>query len=225
MARFAQTATNGAQIEISTGNYYLDLNPAQFGRQIMSNAASLNLGTNGNDTISLSGAKHIAYGGDGNDLINGTTTTDWLVGGAGSDTINSNGGKDIIFGGQGNDAINGGAGTDTVMYEFLDQVGVGNKLITITKTGNMAFTVNAGSFEGTDTIVNVEQLMIMNPYDIGLQGDYYIDLTKLNNKAIGYEFSVSVIDKPGFEEGVQASIVGVMKATALAGTFVDLGTA
>jgi len=94
---------------------------------------------------------------DALDLAHGATTTrDVIYGNDGNDSIIAGAGDDAIAGGAGDDSIDGGTGVDSVLYNGYKQDYI------ITNHGGGLFTVediNLGNGDdGTDTLVNVEQL-------------------------------------------------------------------
>lgn len=212
MTSFSTTTRSATRIVEAEDRTSIELNEGSM-RTVDALTSVVTLGTDGNDTINLTGNKVVAFGGYGNDTINGTARNEVLLGGYGNDTLNSGGGNDYIMGGAGDDFINGGTGTDTVVYEFLDAVRVNQKALTITKMSAGTFKVDGGTFEGTDTLTNVEQIRIVNPYNGG--EDWYINMAKLDAKAVGSTFSVSIGLNNSGAETMLASIVGVMKADAI----------
>ena len=97
------------------------------------------------------------YGGDGNDTLNGANGHDRLDGGAGNDSLIGGVGNDSLTGGTGNDrlqndagndTLDGGTGSDTV--SFTGSVGI---------TVNLALTTAQATGYGTDTLLNIENLL------------------------------------------------------------------
>ncbi len=78
--------------------------------------------------------------------------------------ITGNTGNNVLTGGGGNDTIDGGAGIDTAKYT----VSVADSAVTFDK-GTHTWTVNAGT-EGTDHLVNVEQIADASAHHILLVG-------------------------------------------------------
>jgi serralysin len=86
------------------------------------------LGTNLNDTLTITGTTARAFSFDGrggNDTINGGAGVDNVVGGIGLDILKGNAGNDILnggndgdqlFGGVGNDSLTGGLGNDFFVF-------------------------------------------------------------------------------------------------------------
>ena len=90
----------------------------------------------------------------GNDALTGTPEADTLKGLGGNDVLKGLGGNDTLVGGAGNDTIDGGQGIDVAVFS-------GNRTNYQVTYNSVAqsFTVKdqrAGSPDGTDTIVNVE---------------------------------------------------------------------
>jgi ELWxxDGT repeat protein len=93
--------------------------------------------------------------GGGPETLTGTPDNDYLTGLGGNDTMSGLAGDDILIGGTGNDTIDGGTGNDTAVY-----AGSYTQYI-FGPTGGTNITVQdmgSGSFEGTDTLTNVETL-------------------------------------------------------------------
>jgi len=97
----------------------------------------------------------------GNDVLTGTEGHDSISGLAGNDTINALGGNDTLDGGAGVDSLNGGlgndmyivtagdvladpGGSDTVVTAVSWTLGAGFEILTMTGTGNISVTGNAG---------------------------------------------------------------------------------
>ena len=80
-------------------------------------------GTDGDDSISGSGASEKIYGYDGNDTINGNNGPDTIYGGNGNDSISANGtiygedGDDTIRPNGGNYYVDGGNGNDSIIVD------------------------------------------------------------------------------------------------------------
>ena len=92
------------------------------------------LGTDGNDTITGSinadvidalGGDDIIIGSSGNDVIYGGAGNDRILGGDGNDVIHAGDGDDIVFAGAGNDVVFGGRGNDALFGEAGDDVLLG----------------------------------------------------------------------------------------------------
>ncbi len=62
----------------------------------------------------------VQVGTNGDDTLTGTDAPDLLVGGKGMDTLDGAGGPDVLCGGNGNDALAGGAGDDLLFGERGD---------------------------------------------------------------------------------------------------------
>ncbi|SNS11899.1 MULTISPECIES: hypothetical protein [unclassified Azospirillum] len=83
--------------------------------------------------------------------VNGTAQADTLYGTTGDDVINGLGGDDILYGGQGNDKFDGGSGIDAVVIATTGTATI------FTDKGTTRVTTAS---EGTDTLTNVELLVI-----------------------------------------------------------------
>ncbi|MDD2830166.1 MAG: calcium-binding protein, partial [Sulfuricurvum sp.] len=108
-------------------------------------------GSTFNDTLYGNSSGNIISGNDGNDIIDGMGGNDALYGGNGEDTF---------FSSSSNEYIDGGAGIDTVSYVSA----------TSAVTINLALTVQDTLGSGTDTIINVENL-IGSEFNDTLTGD------------------------------------------------------
>lgn len=109
----------------------------------MSGSTSVQVGTDGADTITANaGESLVAYGLAGNDTLTGAELADFLFGATGDDTLVGNAGNDLLDGGDGADNINTGAGDDLIL------AGDGNDTV-----GGMAGrdTVFAGG--GDDSVI------------------------------------------------------------------------
>ena len=92
-------------------------------------------------------------GSEFNDTIIGDANNNFLAGFVGDDTIEGGDGNDFLAGSSGDDFLDGGDGIDEARYtgDSTDY--------TITNNGDGTFTIshNNGGFQGTDTLINVEQ--------------------------------------------------------------------
>jgi Ca2+-binding RTX toxin-like protein len=70
----------------------------------------------GNDTVNGKDGRDTLLGGDGNDSLSGDAGNDRLYGGAGVDVLNGGTEEDRLAGGAGNDTLNGGLGADTYLH-------------------------------------------------------------------------------------------------------------
>ena len=104
------------------------------------------VGGGGNDNLSGGGWNDYVAGDAGDDVISGGAGYDQLFGGEGNDTITGGSEDDILYGGMGNDSLDGGGDNDTAAFN-LDQFAVVANLTAGTATG-----------QGTDTLVNIENL-------------------------------------------------------------------
>jgi Ca2+-binding RTX toxin-like protein len=73
------------------------------------------VGTAGDDFLTMDVVTDRAGGGEGNDTIGGNTLDNTIHGGAGDDLLTGDIGNDEVFGGSGNDDLNGGTGNDTLV--------------------------------------------------------------------------------------------------------------
>ena len=104
--------------------------------------------------------QHVAFGLDGDDTIFGSTADDLLNGGNGND---------VFIPGDGNDELQGEAGSDT--FQILDRGS--NSPVRIDLTAGTSF-----SFEGSDTLFNVENLTIQS------NGDHILTGNTSNNRLL-----------------------------------------
>jgi len=132
------------------------------------------------DFVTIIGATQVG-GGEGSQIVFGDNEDQYIVlgadddvlhGGGGNDTVGSKGGNDkiygdagndILFGGEGNDFMDGGSGADTVL------MGGNLKDYIFVHTGAGLQSI---SFEGDDTMINVETLKMVD-------GTTITDLNKL----------------------------------------------
>lgn len=84
--------------------------------------------------------------------LTNTPYPDWIIGSDKDDIISTGNGNDLIYGGAGNDTIEGGAGLDTAYY-LLPRA-----KYTITRFGDKQIVKNISGSDGTDTLIDVEQL-------------------------------------------------------------------
>ncbi|NIY75311.1 cadherin-like domain-containing protein, partial [Thalassospira sp. HF15] len=76
--------------------------------------ASVQLGTLGDDVLTLGAESGFVDGGAGNDTLTGGDGNDWLIGSDGEDTLIGGAGSDILFV-DGEDTVAGGDGNDVVI--------------------------------------------------------------------------------------------------------------
>ena len=109
------------------------------------------IGTAGDDTLSGGVLGDFLSGLGGNDLLVGFGGNDTLIGGDGNDTVFGGAGDDILVAGTGlgDDTYDGGNGNDTLTFTSTT-LGISVNLTTGTATGSEI---------GTDTIVNVEDVI------------------------------------------------------------------
>ncbi|WP_234461617.1 beta strand repeat-containing protein [Stutzerimonas stutzeri] len=146
-------------------------------------------GSIGTDT--LSNIENIS-GGSNHDTLTGDSGDNQIWGNAGNDTIAGGDGNDRLRGGQGADNIDGGDGIDAVLYDDITgpvivNLGAANFSTTVRVAGtdynytlvagsSQAIT-QAGSTAGTDTLLNIENIVGSGGADIlvGSAGDNVID--------------------------------------------------
>lgn len=106
----------------------------------------LNLGTDGNDTLSGTSLGDLLRGGLGRDMLSGLEGNDTLMGERGADLLMGSLGMDTLMGGFGTDTLQGGRGADLLVG------GVGTDSLT-GGLGRDRFQFNTAS-EGVDTITD-----------------------------------------------------------------------
>lgn len=108
-------------------------------------------------------------GGSGDDVINGNSSANTIWGGSGADILDGGGGGDKVLGESGNDTLmgygrddilNGGADVDIVDYSARDsEVGdAAQDFVRIDLTLNSAEVFRSGSINGSDEVLNIENI-------------------------------------------------------------------
>jgi serralysin len=93
-------------------------------------------------------------GGSGSDVITGNQVANVLGGRQGNDTLNGLSGNDVLVGGAGNDILDGGTGIDIAVF-------LGSRSNYVTSRTSSGFTVrDITGTDGTDTLLNVERLLL-----------------------------------------------------------------
>ncbi len=136
---------------------------------------------------------------EGDDTINGGTDGERWFGRGGNDVINGNGGNDVIDGGAGNDVINGGEGSDTASYASA----------TGAVTVRLGLTGGQITGNGTDTLISIENLLGSGLDDLlfGDTGDNRIDGGAGNDALFGARGNDTLVNGLGndlFQGGVGA---------------------
>ncbi len=112
----------GTMIEAAAENGELDALKAEIALAFANDPAGvpINIGSNGDDTLTARAGGDILFGGAGSDTLTGGSGADTLIGGQGNDTLRGNGGDDLyLFSkGDGQDIINDSQGSHTI--RFLD---------------------------------------------------------------------------------------------------------
>jgi len=188
----------------------------------------------GDDTLAAGNlGNDILMGGSGSDTLSGGTAQDLLYGGDGADQLNGGGGDDRLVGGSGDDLLDGGAGSDTAGYNLVaydtttpivgafdssiggfkvSQGGVElAKLVNLPLDGTWQVTDLSDSDPatgfGTDTVRNVETLILSFGQDAGVQA-LTVDLLSLSapppvgTDIPGDATTTEVIALPGSVNGV-----------------------
>jgi len=113
---------------ISNDTYVLQIN-ATDGTSTVVIPVTVQVGNNGNNTITFGNGTDLGFGIGGNDTITGNDGNDSLSGGTNDDTINGGAGSDVLWGASANDTLNGGLGADLLTggtgNDFFDFVKVG----------------------------------------------------------------------------------------------------
>ena len=188
----------------------------------------------GDDTLAAGNlGNDILMGGSGSDTLSGGTAQDLLYGGDGADQLNGGSGDDRLVGGSGDDLLDGGAGSDTAGYNLVaydtttpivgafdssiggfkvSQGGVElAKLVNLPLDGTWQVTDLSDSDPatgfGTDTVRNVETLILSFGQDAGVQA-LTVDLLSLSapppvgTDIPGDATTTEVIALPGSVNGV-----------------------
>src|SRR5262245_12767288 len=138
----------------ATATVNLTLAGAQFistdaGTDTLSNIENV-IGSQGNNTLTGTGAANTLDGAGGNDTLNGGAGQDTLRGSAGNDTLNGGDGADTLDGGADNDTLNGGAAADHLTG------GAGDDSLTGGATANDIFIFGPDPGNETDTILDFD---------------------------------------------------------------------
>jgi Ca2+-binding RTX toxin-like protein len=132
--------TSGATVSVAVG-----------GIQIGGNGNDTLTGTAGNDSLNGGNGNDSLIGNAGNDTLIGGNGTDFLLGSAGNDLLNGDNGSDTLRGGLGNDTLTGGNGSDIFVFasgEGIDTINdfkLGTDQIGLTgglTFGNLSFSGN-----------------------------------------------------------------------------------
>ncbi len=107
-----------------------------------SNSDGLLRGNGGDDTL---------FGNAGDDSLQGGTGNDQLHGGNGNDFLAGEAGDDLLDGGRGDDSLDGGDGFDTADYRGATGP--------VTVSGWSSPTVTGDASVGTDSLVNIEEII------------------------------------------------------------------
>ena len=108
-------------------------------------------GSSFDDVLTGNAQANSLSGGSGNDAIDGGSSNDVIDGGAGNDMLKGGNADDVLIGGSGTDSIDGGSGIDTVSYAAASAG--------VTVSLALATAQAVGGGQGTDTILNVENLL------------------------------------------------------------------
>jgi Hint domain/RTX calcium-binding nonapeptide repeat (4 copies) len=137
-----------------SGNSISGLSITGVGNFVLFTAAGDSLaGATGAETITSSAGSVSLVGTASGEVLYGGPNTHTITGGAGIETLTSGAGNDALTGGGGNDYLDGGIGTDVAVYtgpraDYL--------ATTLAGGGIQIADERAGSPDGADTVVNVE---------------------------------------------------------------------
>ncbi len=134
------------------------------GGQVINASALTFINWGAEDLVFLDGAVNLA------NTITGSSAADMIAGGNLNDSLAGGGGDDRLLGGTGNDTLDGGtSGTlgDTIDYSFESQQ--------VTVWLDAAIHLAAGAGIGTDTVLNIENLVL------GAGGDLVYSDANANN--------------------------------------------
>src|SRR5215471_8321047 len=202
---------DSAQYDDATSGVHVDLNisGAQAiggtrGSDTLINIENL-FGSDFNDTLIGDGHANTFYDGLGDDVLLGGGGDDTLYGvwGGGNDTFMGDDNNDFLAGGSGDDVLDGGAGTDTASYVNAGYGGVTVDL-------NVAGPQFISAAEGTDTLVNIENIL----------GSYYNDtlIGDANANVLdGFSGSDSLVGNAGDDK----LLAGFGNVTLNGGTGID----
>jgi Ca2+-binding RTX toxin-like protein len=139
------------------------VNVAVGGIQIGGNGNDTLTGTAGDDSFNGGNGNDSLIGNAGNDTLIGGNGTDFLVGSAGNDLLNGDNGNDTLRGGLGNDTLTGGNGQDI----FVFASGEGMDTINDFKLGTDKIGLTAGltfgnlSFSGNQIRIGSDVLAVL----------------------------------------------------------------
>jgi Ca2+-binding RTX toxin-like protein len=135
-------------------------------------------------------------GGPGADQLYGGDDNDVIYAGDGNDLIEGGSGHDLLSGGSGDDLIKGGSGSDIVRYFGMKSD------FTVTWSANGVTVTDANGFEGTDTLIGVENLTFSDGIQrleipATLQAYSWKAHTLLNGVTVAASYSSGVSDTSG----------------------------
>lgn len=87
------------------------------------------LGSDFDDVFRGNGRANILFGEGGNDKLFGNGGNDRLDGGDGNDRLFGGPGNDVLIGGDGADVMFGGAGRDRFVFNSLDEIDAGERIV------------------------------------------------------------------------------------------------
>jgi Ca2+-binding RTX toxin-like protein len=158
--RSIENLQGGAGADTLTGDGNANVIDGGLGDDVLNGGA-------GADTVAFRGSAavivNLASGtatGAGSDVFTGFEN---VLTGTGNDTVTGDGGDNIFFEGRGNDVYNGAGGSDTVDYSAANS--------TVSVNLNTLTGQNTGTYGGTDTITNIENLVGAAAFASVLQGN------------------------------------------------------
>ncbi|MEM9222871.1 MAG: calcium-binding protein [Pseudomonadota bacterium] len=176
-------------------------------------------GGNGSDTIDGGRGNDTIEAGDGHDDIDAGAHHDTVTLGDGADTVDLGRGSDTVYvSGFGNNTIDGGAGNDTAVYDTNLDVNV-----------NLLFAVADRGVDGTDVIVNIENVETSGGDDtvLGTGGDNYVDVNNGHDFVRTYSGDDTVYGGSGNDDigggnGEDLIVAGFGHDTVFAGNHDDV---
>jgi hypothetical protein len=132
----------------------------------------IQIGGNGNDTLTGTAGNDSLNGGNGNDSLIGNAGNDTLIGGNGTDFLVGSAGNDLLKGDNGSDTLTGGLGSDTLTGGngqdiFVFASGEGIDTINDFKLGTDKIGLTGGltfgnlSFSGNQILIGSDVLAVL----------------------------------------------------------------
>ena len=155
------------------------------------------VGTDTDDTITLTSEHSALYGLDGNDTLKGGVNNDYLYGGNGDDILISNGGSDRLYGEAGNDTLIFG-GNSSDRNTFYGGEGNDTYVIDVNKFSNGTL-IQILDFSGSNKL----ELKGIDPSEITLtRNDSMVYISTPNGQIIlSSQLSGGTVDNIYFDDG------------------------